>query len=339
MQVAYVASTFDLKAAWRRASMQSPVENNPKYQMPWLVFLKTKWASLRVTGEFWDSSTQQFYTIDDPELCGKTLLLSRHGWILLCSSQRKTRRLFFFNPFSRAKIDIPCLDISVELCHLTYAVSVSPTSQDCIIFAIGFVEDTVKISISWHGEEQWTTKSYPQRHSIGDTLCNVLFSGGLFYCVYRSGDIDTFNPLNYCWESLDRPECIRGRFSVIVSYIIELDGKDFLGLDGLHFHDNLVCFSRRKHIQIMLDRFVDHRLVRQVEPLDSFPISLEKAFTSLSRKAVQLDTLGSLNMWCARKEKDSQNVLSFGFHSLHGIHERCQGSMVVWIEPRGNVGC
>jgi len=71
------------------------------------------------------------YTIEIPELAGSTCLASYDGWLLLFRDDS----LFFFCPFSRAKIHLPNCPIT-ESDDCAAAFSSAPTSQDCIVAVI-----------------------------------------------------------------------------------------------------------------------------------------------------------------------------------------------------------
>ncbi|OMO88768.1 hypothetical protein COLO4_20081 [Corchorus olitorius] len=65
---------------------------------------------------------------------------SKHGWLLL----QQSNETFFFNPFSNKVIKLPSMHISFN--RATF--SSTPTSPDCICFAIGSSKSSDKILIS-----------------------------------------------------------------------------------------------------------------------------------------------------------------------------------------------
>jgi len=71
------------------------------------------------------------YTIEIPELDGSTCLASYDGWLLLFRGDS----LFFFCPFSRAKIQLPNCPLTKSHNYIA-AFSTVPTSQDCIVVVI-----------------------------------------------------------------------------------------------------------------------------------------------------------------------------------------------------------
>ncbi|XP_038721122.1 F-box protein At4g12382-like [Tripterygium wilfordii] len=78
----------------------------------WLMFLRNprrKSAQWKIG----DPSSGFIYTIDAPLLSAGTTrprcLLSKHGWLLLYSTN-PSPSLFFFNPVSQARIDLPWCD-------------------------------------------------------------------------------------------------------------------------------------------------------------------------------------------------------------------------------------
>ncbi|GMY18845.1 F-box protein At4g12382-like isoform X1 [Fagus crenata] len=107
---------------------------------------------------FGDPSTKRIYNIHLPELSWKTtrILVSKHGWILAFSTEPSSS-LFFFNPFSRARIDLPWSNNFSNLTILmsyrgskrdrpklynipVFVVGASPTSPDCTVYAMSYVD-------------------------------------------------------------------------------------------------------------------------------------------------------------------------------------------------------
>uniref|UniRef100_A0A7N2N692 F-box protein n=1 Tax=Quercus lobata TaxID=97700 RepID=A0A7N2N692_QUELO len=68
------------------------------------------------------------YTTSIPELDGATCIASHQGWILVFQGGT----MFFYCPFSHAKIDIPTFPLSVLSNHAA-AFSSPPTTRECIV--------------------------------------------------------------------------------------------------------------------------------------------------------------------------------------------------------------
>ncbi|XP_028057732.1 F-box protein At4g12382-like isoform X2 [Camellia sinensis] len=98
-------SFFGVCKSWRWALEQCTLENQLPAQPYWVISRKMS-TSTDIIWHFGDSSTRRSYTINVPELSQARCLVSKHGWLLLFSSE-PISSLFFFNPFSRARIDLP----------------------------------------------------------------------------------------------------------------------------------------------------------------------------------------------------------------------------------------
>lgn len=74
------------------------------------------------------------FTTSLPELVGTTCLATYQAWLLLfkggCAS------MFFFQPFSRQRIDLPGLPLAELADHRFAAVSCPPTFKDCMVCVI-----------------------------------------------------------------------------------------------------------------------------------------------------------------------------------------------------------
>ena len=80
------------------------------------------------------SNIDKVYTVEIPELDGSTCLASYEGWLLVFRDDS----LFFFCPFSRAKIQPPNCPLKKSYDYIA-AISSVPTSQDCIVVVLDSV--------------------------------------------------------------------------------------------------------------------------------------------------------------------------------------------------------
>ncbi|KAH7866640.1 hypothetical protein Vadar_023092 [Vaccinium darrowii] len=71
------------------------------------------------------------YRMDIPELSGAFLRYSKNGWLLM---SRGRHSVFFFNPFTKAKIDLP--DLPHNFNFTTISFSSAPTSSNCMVFVV-----------------------------------------------------------------------------------------------------------------------------------------------------------------------------------------------------------
>ncbi|WCJ30712.1 F-box family protein [Euphorbia peplus] len=110
------------------------------------------------------------FTMDFPELSRSCIQFSKFGWLLL-------RRLhvdddmyysyFFFNPFTREKIELPPHEVGFHgMCF-----SAPPTCSDCYVIGLGWVREG--FGVIKRGEQEWTThetdpdaKYFTQSHLV-----------------------------------------------------------------------------------------------------------------------------------------------------------------------------
>ncbi|XP_017973589.1 PREDICTED: F-box/kelch-repeat protein At1g57790 [Theobroma cacao] len=116
------------------------------------------------------------YTITIPELNGATCLASKQGWLLLL----REGSMFFFCPFSRARIDLPGQFPHTAIFDDHVAVfSSPPTSQDCVVCVVTKSDEThLKVHVIRRGDNAWT-----EMYTIGfaSKIENAAYCNGAFY--------------------------------------------------------------------------------------------------------------------------------------------------------------
>ncbi|KAH7866073.1 hypothetical protein Vadar_015226 [Vaccinium darrowii] len=158
------------------------------------------------------------YKMDIPELSGALLRCSKDGWLLMSSGEHS---VFFINPFTKAKIDLP--NLPHGYCFDTISFSSAPTSLDCRVFAVHVFFDNVKISAISRGEEEWTWYRIKGERDYQSPTNPVLYNG-LFYCLGQDGTLGVFNPKDSSWGYPQHPgkPC---NYAAYESYLMECDGK------------------------------------------------------------------------------------------------------------------
>ncbi|XP_021811043.1 F-box protein At3g56470-like [Prunus avium] len=168
--------------AWNSASSTASAQNESSYE-PWFLLYEEHSDQCQLL----ICESGKTYTISNiPELKGATCLASNQGWLLLfkpsCGS------IFFFCPFSRAKIDLPKLPAS-QLCEHVAAFSSPPTCQDCIVSVISRINDLeLELNVLHRGGNEWI------RHQRNFTPWPVnriecgAFHNGEFYFFACGGD-------------------------------------------------------------------------------------------------------------------------------------------------------
>lgn len=158
------------------------------------------------------------YRMDIPELSGALLRCSKDGWLLM---SRGNHSVFFFNPFTKAKIDLPNLPHNYYFYSMSF--SCAPTSSKCMVFGIYASFEYVKFSIISRGQEEWTCDRFQGEQEFHHSNTNTVFYNELVYCLSEDGTLGTFNPKDFSWKALRNPEKIR--HFVFESYLMECDGK------------------------------------------------------------------------------------------------------------------
>ncbi|XVE77697.1 hypothetical protein DITRI_Ditri13aG0083900 [Diplodiscus trichospermus] len=141
-------------------------------QEPWfLLYREDNSQCMLVT----DSNRK--YTITIPELNGATCLASNQGWLLLF----REGSMFFFCPFSRAKIELPWEFPNTVISDDIVAVfSSPPTSQDCLVCVVmnGIETEKFELYAIHRGAAAWT--KHQLDHSL-DKIEYVAYHDGVFY--------------------------------------------------------------------------------------------------------------------------------------------------------------
>ncbi|KAF5737150.1 hypothetical protein HS088_TW13G00028 [Tripterygium wilfordii] len=180
----------------------------------WLIF-STKGRGRRRRWKIGDPRSGRTYFINDPLICARKsrCLVSKHGWLLLLVfSSGPSPSLCFFNPLSRARIDLPWCDTFSGLNWVdrkdpvlpVFAISSPPTSPDCIVWSIRMFSrgyEYYETSMIERGESVWKTKISETKGVIGPIL-HALFYKGIFYWKTRQSTL----PLpphysNSSWEA------------------------------------------------------------------------------------------------------------------------------------------
>ncbi|PIN19800.1 hypothetical protein CDL12_07531 [Handroanthus impetiginosus] len=131
---------------------------------------------------FWKifhSLCNDFYYLDFPELMDTEILYSKYGWLLMSKHEVM---LFFFNPFTKEKIELPPTNTSFSSICFTSP----PTSSSCVVFGILYTSSlsTIDFSFIKVGDEKWEshTSDLGSEHFWRST-CPPVFLNGVYYCL------------------------------------------------------------------------------------------------------------------------------------------------------------
>lgn len=183
----------------------------PKDKLPWVLTLNFSFKNDMYPSSLYDPCTLEAYKLDHEltsssssgvvklQVCG-----ARNGWLLLA----EITPFFFFghtdfylyNPFTDdASINLPRLRTKEFKATFTSNL----TSQDCLFFAIHADEEREKvmcISTCSHGDRKWT-ESLAVEGNLKQVI-GVVYIKGIFYCIFKTGMLGSFNPVTKKWNLL-----------------------------------------------------------------------------------------------------------------------------------------
>lgn len=148
---------------------------------------------------YYRPSGKMYCTINIPELEEATCLASNQGWLLLF--QRGS--LFFFCPFSRARIDLPQFPDN-ELSNHVAAFSAPPTSPQCIISVANRCDNLkVELYVLRGGATVWTKHERNIHGNELGTISAALYSEekSSFYFLDSNRKVMKFSVKEEKWTS------------------------------------------------------------------------------------------------------------------------------------------
>ncbi|XP_050221463.1 uncharacterized protein LOC126671720 [Mercurialis annua] len=189
-------------------------------QFPLLLFLGRD--DDRPVCNFYNALNNTAYTLNVPEIGNARVRFSKNGWLLM---SRGDIEMFFLNPLTKQRIDLPELNTSYKFHGVSF--SAPPTSSDCVVLGVytGYLWDQLCITFIRHGETDWTCFELNEYSKFIISHSNPVFYDGLFYCLGRNGRLGTFDPQKddeTGWTLLPSPEnpCVSSRRN----YLIECNG-------------------------------------------------------------------------------------------------------------------
>ncbi|KAK9146834.1 hypothetical protein Sjap_006737 [Stephania japonica] len=162
-------------------------------------------------------------------------LASNHGWLLMLSREDTT--LFFYNPFTQAKVDLPYRRSLFEAAAFT----APPTSPDCVIYGVACYEGCVNIGVLRMGEEKkpmWRNYRIRRpgefaavRAVVASTSSGADGDGGnnKLWCVDCLGRVGVFEIEGGVWRVVCGVKSEKVR-SVGVGGVVEVGGELVVGV-------------------------------------------------------------------------------------------------------------
>ncbi|KAL5860350.1 hypothetical protein ACOSQ3_001658 [Xanthoceras sorbifolium] len=170
---------------WNLASFTSSAEiESTSCCEPWfLLYGENSQCSLL-------SGNDKKYKINILELNGATCIASKEGWLLV----HREGSLFFFCPFSRAKIELPQFPYS-ELKDHVAAFSSAPTCKDCIVCVVCQNDemDVLLYTLS-HGAVAWTMHKYTHTRTCFKSVKAATYVDKTFYFLDDTNQVIKFSP-------------------------------------------------------------------------------------------------------------------------------------------------
>ncbi|XP_010268754.1 PREDICTED: F-box/kelch-repeat protein At1g57790-like [Nelumbo nucifera] len=193
-------------------------------QLPWLmVFERRPFNSYKL----YDPCRKKAYDMDagakvPEDLRCLQVCAAKSGWLLLSKGHPRGTSFFLYCPFTKEWIDLPVLDFDIDAATF----STSPTSPDCIFFALHSPVDayTVSVIINTYrrGDKTWTKYNF----NVGFWLVkNAVYSEGKFYCSTRRGTLGAFDVSRKDWNVLALPGSAYVDDPMYDTYLLESKGE------------------------------------------------------------------------------------------------------------------
>ncbi|OMP04346.1 hypothetical protein COLO4_09712 [Corchorus olitorius] len=291
-------------------------QEHPARELPWFLVLKnvkpeTKYSQfypiLYTAGEWGNLSSPCVPSRTAiPELCGTRILLSKFGWLLLFDERKfDSWEIYFFNPFSKAKIVLPFMDVT-KLLWARFDISSPPTSPDCMVLAASCIEPVdVRIDLCRRGSYTWT--SYTQLNGAHSPVANSVFVNGIWYLLHSGVRLTKFDVSNGTLHGVRVEDFDDNyQFNGLISYPVKRGEQIFLRIQALD------CFE----IELINSQFtlvarkVEYYVVDPNSEWDSnsedsevlFRTDVEKAIAK--EKGVMLVDSFNVDAWCGQFDED-----------------------------------
>ncbi|XP_004305004.1 PREDICTED: F-box protein At4g00893-like [Fragaria vesca subsp. vesca] len=166
------------------------------------------------------------------QVCGA----GKDGWLLVAELSPNivtdSSTIYLYNPFNdMGTIYLPLL--TGTRIKATFGGTSDLTSNDCLFFMVHDVgEDQrgIRISTCRHGESRWTSHFKDER--CKEIVIGVFHVKGIFYCVFKSGILGSFNPDTKVWSLLvtaENMDLVEFRnLAAFEASVVESDGEVLL---------------------------------------------------------------------------------------------------------------
>ncbi|XP_027930663.1 F-box protein At4g00893-like [Vigna unguiculata] len=168
---------------WNTASLKVSPYDKSVLCDPWFLMYGREGSKCSLL-----SHQNKCYSINLPEIDGATCLASYQGWLLLFGQGS----LFFFSPFSRAKIDLPNCPLT-DACDHVAAFSAAPTSEECIVVVLNCTIPTeLQLFKLCKGKDEWAKSSF-SGHEFRKIETALFYEKKEFHFLDGDNGLITFN--------------------------------------------------------------------------------------------------------------------------------------------------
>ncbi|KAF8395792.1 hypothetical protein HHK36_019743 [Tetracentron sinense] len=318
MQFSLVCKTWRLAALptkWNNALIESST------QCSWLMSIQTEMGKC----SFFDPTSSMTYFMDVPDLSGATICFSKDGWLLISQGLHS---VFFFNPFTKARIELP--DLNTNYFFKGISFSSSPTSPDCVVFGINNnFPEWIEIGVCRRGDKSWTVFNLRSNLHFLTSFNNPVFYNGSFYCLGQEGNLGVFDPNEGQFTILRNPQ--KPCTSTRQNFLVECNG-DLLSVFVGHLAKWVRIFRLDHSIMVWKETkcLEDHTLfvsrvasLTKTEMTKKWGMENKVYFPRFRGKEGVSYTLGACSNDFSESEKPNLNF----YGTKEPVH-------CAWIEPR-----
>lgn len=224
---------------WRLVSGVRPID-----KLPWVLTLNFNCKHDYYPITLYDPSSRVTYELGHEidrssmpgfgrvQVCGA----GKNGWLFVAEISPKIvcydSNFYLYNPFGdMASFVLPRLTGS--RIRAAFGGTSDPTSKDCLFFAVhdvGEDQEGMRISTCRHGNSEWTSHFTDER--ARELVIGVFYVKGIFYCVFKSGILGSFNPDTKTWSLLITSENVNlvelRNLAAFEARVVESDGEVLL---------------------------------------------------------------------------------------------------------------
>ncbi|GMJ05073.1 hypothetical protein HRI_004176500 [Hibiscus trionum] len=152
------------------------------------------------------------------------LCATAYGWVLFFGS-----RFFLYSPFTTEVIKLPEFEEQLSF-------SLATISLKCVIFVLYNKYKKIHIMLCSPCDSSWKTFEF-NAFGQGNRVVDVTYANGVYYCVFREGQLGAFNLEHKEWTILVEHAPLPG-FNFHYAKLFSCDGH--LRLLSCEHHSNLV---------------------------------------------------------------------------------------------------